>query len=174
MADTKTILKYLKVKALADRGDPGERDNARRILAKLTEDHPGIEADARRYQAEQEGEDPYPSGVWQGNGSHRSADHRPGAGNWEEIFNFARGVVNQAYDFAQTAANAYAGRILAEEYVESSTRSTRSGNVLISLKMSLPVYNQAGRLNYVQRQAFRQAMHEMLEEELDAMLGEDD
>lgn len=165
MPDTKTILKYLKVRALAERGDPGERDNAQRILNKLREDNPGIDSAAEQYKRKNENEEQTYSEVWPGNGQR--------SGNWEEIFNFAKGVVNQAYDFAQTAANAYAGKLLAEEYVETSTRSTRSGNVLISLKMSLPVYNQARRLNYAQREAFRRVMHEMLEEELDLMLGED-
>lgn len=181
MPDTNTILKYLKVKALADRGDPGERDNAARILKKIIAENPGIEWAAEQYEKQRDGvtDDPTrPSGVWPGEGAHPHAHpHHDGfsfGGNWEEIFNFARGVVNGAYDFANTVANAYAGRLLVERYVEPGTRSTRTGNVIISFKMTLPVYNQAQRLNLVQRQAFRQAMHELLEEELDIMLGDDD
>jgi len=167
MADLDAILKYLKVKALADRGDPGERDNAKRILKKLATENPGIEKAAAQYvkqqaQAEKEAtqpeepvrEKPFPFG-----------------GNWEELFNFARTAVNGAYDFANTVANAYAGRQLAEEEVEVVTRSSRSGNVLITFKMTLLAYNQAQRLNLAQKTAFRQVLHEQLAAELDEMLG---
>jgi hypothetical protein len=176
MPDTSTVLKYIKVKALADRGDPGERNNAARILKKIEAENPGIAKAAAQYlRQEQRDEDagtsdPYAAGTWPESGKSKS----PFSGNWEEIFDFARGVVNNAYDFAHTVANAYAGRLLAEEAVGSSTRSTRSGNVLISLKMTLTTYNQAQRLNLAQKQAFSQAMHEMLQEELDEMLGDTD
>lgn len=170
MPDTNTVLKYLKVKALAERGDPGEQDNAERILRKMEAENPGIGKEAAQHLRQTQRDegvnarDPYTS---------RSDERRSASnGNWEEIFNFARGVVNNAYDFANTVANAYAGRLLAEEAVSSSTRSTRSGNVLLSLKMTLTTYNQAQRLNLAQKQAFSQAMHEMLQEELDEMLGD--
>jgi hypothetical protein len=181
MPDTNSILKYLKVKALADRGDPGERDNAARILKRIVAENPGIEKAAARYLRQKEkeengGPDPYPTGFGAGSRSGaREVNPFTGlGGNWEDIFNFARGVVNNAYDFANTVANAYAGRLLAEDHVDASTRSTRAGNVHISLRMSLATYNHAQRLNMAQKEAFRQAMHEMLQEELDGMLGETD
>jgi len=176
MPFTSTILKYLKVKALADRGGHGERDNAARILSKMRADHPGIEEAAADYvngeKREENGGNPAPSGVWpkaDNSNTHRGFKF---GGNWEELFNFAQGVVNGAYDFANTVANAYAGRLLAEQYVRSSTKSSRSGNILITLRMSLAAYNQAQRLNAAQKQAFRQAMHEILEDELSEMLGD--
>lgn len=50
--DADLIRKYRAVKALADTGSPGERENAGRILAKLEERYPGIgaaaKADAKR------------------------------------------------------------------------------------------------------------------------------
>jgi len=176
MPFTSTILKYLKVKALADQGDPGERDNAARILRKMRADHPGVEKAAAAYlkgkEREENGGNPAPSGVWpKANDPNTTRGFRFG-GNWEELFNFAQGVVNGAYDFANTVANAYAGRLLAEQYVRSSTKSSRAGNILITLKMSLAAYHQAQRLNAAQKQAFRQAMYEILEDELNEMLGD--
>ena len=45
--DADLIRKYRAVKALADTGSPGERENAARILAKLEERYPGIGAAAK-------------------------------------------------------------------------------------------------------------------------------
>lgn len=45
--DADLIRKYRAVKALADTGSPGERENAARILTKLEERYPGIAAAAR-------------------------------------------------------------------------------------------------------------------------------
>ena len=167
MPASSDILKYLKVKALAERGDPGERDNASRILSRLEESHPGIKQAAERYQRQQEKDEtpePAPSG-W--------PDSSP-RGGWGDVFNFVRTAATEAYGFAQTAANAYAGRALAEEYVETATRATRAGNVVVSLKMPLAAFNHARRMNLLQKQTFRQTMHELLNEELDTFLGEEE
>ena len=46
MLPEKVIVRYLGVKALAEQGAPGERDNARKILARLRKKHPGIKQQA--------------------------------------------------------------------------------------------------------------------------------
>jgi hypothetical protein len=172
------VQKYLKIKALAERGEQGERENAARILATMAKNHPGLDVHAERFAEEQNETpepDPFPSGVWPGNGSPSSnpADGSKFGGNWENIFNFARSAVNNAYDFASNMANAYLGRRVAEEYVETSTKFTKSNNVIISMKMSVSVYEYLDTLNTVQKQAFRQTLHEYLDEELDDLLGDD-
>jgi len=172
MPDSNVIIKYLKIKALAERGLPGERDNAARILKKTIADHPDIEKAAERFVKAQEAE----AKRARGEPAESTRDEKPFAfgGNWEELFNFARAAATSAYDFANTVAAAYVGRQLAEEQVDVATRSSRSGNVLITFRMTLLTYNRAQQLNVVQRQAFRQTLHQMLEEELDTMLGQED
>lgn len=180
MTPEKDILKYLKVKALAERGEPGERRAASRIMAKLEADNPSLARDAASYQRKQEQSSgdspppgqPHPAGVWPKEGA-AWGEHPPphGTGNWENIFKWAGAAFNQAYGFAETVANAVAGRQLAQE-ARATTKLSRSGNILITIRMPLWVYEQASNLNPVQQQAFRQAMHELLEEELDDFLGD--
>jgi len=163
MIDTKTLDKYLKVKALAEQGAEGERDNARKIAEKMEHSFPGIREQADRRKEEKEApapqwDDPQPQ-PWRG-------------GNWEELFNFARGFVNEAYGFANTMANAYVGTHLAERNVGPATRRTRAGNVVISFSMPFRAYQDASDLNGIQQTAFRQAMHEMLDAELDKILDD--
>jgi hypothetical protein len=98
MADTNTIIKYLKVRALAEEGAPGERDNAQRIKAKMEADHPGIAQKAEAYRLAEEGIAPPPS-----------TGHPFSRGNWENIFQFAAQATAAAYNFAQSAINAQFG-----------------------------------------------------------------
>jgi len=162
MIDAKTVDRYLKVRALAQGSSGAEADTAKGILSKMEKDFPGIKAEADRVSRERETppkpqwDDPQPQ-PWRG-------------GNWEELFNFARGFVNDAYDFANTMANAYVGTHLAQRNVTSATRRTRSGNAVISFSMPLRTYIQTRDLNGPQQQAFRQELHDMLDAELDKVL----
>lgn len=177
MASPEIIQKYLKVKVLAERGAPGERDNAARIVASMLKNHPGLDLEATAWERSQqtsEDPDPYPSGVWPGNEAKASeATESRFGGNWENIFNFARSAMNNAYDFASNMANAYLGRRIAEEHVETTTKFTRSNNIIISFKMDVAVYEYLDTLNAVQKQAFRQAMHEYLDEEITELIGDE-
>jgi hypothetical protein len=175
MATTEVIQKYLKVKALAERGAPGERDNAARIVASMLKTHPGLDQEAAAWERAQNGpeEDPLPSGVWPGEAEQTPSGDSKFGGNWEQIFNFARSAMNNAYDFANNMANAYLGRRIADEHVETTTKFTRSNNIIISFKMEVSVYEYLETLNTVQKQAFRQALHEYLDNELDELIGEE-
>lgn len=51
MTRDEAIAKARKVRALAERGDPGERDNAARMLAGLMEDHGLTDADLKEPEA---------------------------------------------------------------------------------------------------------------------------
>lgn len=157
MPDRSTIIKYLKVKALADRGDIGERDNAQRILEKMEADSPTLRRAADEF-------------LRQASGVPDPVQAPPG---WENIFNLMRAAAGTVFNFAETISQAYYGKIVAS-YVESSLRETRAGNIIIGLKMSAEVYEQAIGLNTIQRQAFRQALHQMLGAELDVLLGENE
>lgn len=155
----------MKVKALAERGASGEKENAKRILAKMEKDYPGLAKEAAKQAA--------PPSPAQEEPEKADGDERTGFGNWEYIFNFARSAVSNAYDFASSVANAYVGRSLAEGNVTLQVKVTKAGYVSMNIRMLLSVLQYAQSLNLVQRQAFRQVIHEMLDEQLDYMLGED-
>ena len=158
MADTNTIIKYLKVRALAEEGAPGERDNAQRIKAKMEADHPGLAQKAEAYRLAEEGIAPPPS-----------TGHPFSRGNWENIFQFAAQATAAAYNFAQSAINAQFGADLAEE-VRVYNRNTRSGRFVISFSMDRETYHQAQNLNPSQREMFRNELHELLDGQLDDLL----
>jgi hypothetical protein len=88
MSDSKTLSKYLKVRALAREGAPGERETAKRILEKMQDENPGIEAEAAAFEGAENVEaeptsDPF------------------GTGNWEQLFRFAAQAAGFAYSYAQ-------------------------------------------------------------------------
>jgi hypothetical protein len=190
--DKALVEKYLKVKALALRGSPGEKDNANRILKKLEADHPGISkaaADLLRKQAKEseqevEPERPKkpkpkkpkaPSGVWpkeeeETENPFESAVEDFTTGNWENLFRNVQAAFYGVYGFAENVAQAYAGKELANE-VEVETKMGKTGLIHLSLKLPLSVYNRAIQLNAIQRAAFRQTLHEYLDAQLDALFG---
>jgi hypothetical protein len=193
--DNNLIIRYLKVKALADRGSPGERENASRILARLQKAHPGIQAAARAYeqeekrnQEEQAAEAPAGAkeepkgppnpreagGYWSEANMGPSGPSGPfGAfGNWEDIYQYAQAAVNGVYNFAQTAANVALGRQVADE-VQVSTRVGRTGNLLLTFRFAISTWEAVTELNALQARAFREAMHELLDAELDRLFGDD-
>jgi hypothetical protein len=137
MADSKTLSKYLKVRALAREGAPGERETAKRILEKMQAENPGIEAEAAAFEEAENVEaeptsDPFSTG------------------NWEQLFR----------------VNAQYGAALAMR-VESYTRTTQAGRILVALRMDPDVFWEAHELNEAQQELFRQELHEMLDERLD-------
>lgn len=161
MYDEATIQRFLKVKALAERGVPGERDNAQRIMAEMERDYPGI-----RYQADLKSK-PQPTPT----SSHPQNHTSTSTGNWENIFQQFAGAAGVAYNFVQQASQAIMGAQLAQ-HVEHYTRIVKSEKVLIGLKMPQHIYWQAKKLNAIQIQAFRRSMHELLDRELNRMFNE--
>jgi hypothetical protein len=98
---------------------------------------------------------------------------RESTGNWENIFSWAQTAAQQAYGFAQTVGNTIAGRHLARSSVKGSVRVSRTNHVLISLRMPMETYEAAVTLNVLQLRAFRETLHELLDEELDAIFTSD-
>lgn len=190
--DQALIEKYLKIKALALRGSEGEKQNAKKILEKLEAEHPGLDKAASAYQrmkARQEGQEPEPetpkrkrkgkdapAGVWpkeweQAQEDIRQAQEDLRSGNWENIFRYAQAAFSGVYGFAENVSNAYAGRELAYE-VEPESKMSKAGTLNVMLKIPLKVYKQVNALNSMQKNAFRQTLHEMLDAQLDALFGE--
>lgn len=176
MPTDEQVQKYIKVKALADRGAEGERASASRILAKMRQDYPGIAQAAAAWEAKQSKDnEPEPPPEEQEIPLEWSDDDLESSSRWSNIFNFARAAMNNAYDFASHVANAYVGRQLAEENIECHTKSTKAGKIVITLKVPVTVYTYAVQsLNDVQKQAFRQVMHELLEDQIIELMGEEE
>jgi hypothetical protein len=168
MADLTTIMKYMKVRALAEQGVGGERANAQRKVAKMESENPGIREQAEAVLRAQRGEQTAPQ-------------HKPTTGNWETLFNgnwenwfaFAQQAANYAYQAAQTAVNAQYGAWLAS-HVSSYTRNTRSGRIIIGLRMDEDTCWQAQVMNTAQKELFRRELHQKLDEQLDAMLNQEE
>jgi hypothetical protein len=185
--DQAIIEKYLKVKALAIRGAPGEKDNAKKILQKLETEHPGIAKAAAAYLKKQAAAEaaeeappprpkkpkkPAPSGVWpkEDEDEEETNPFENFAGNWENLFKNVQAAFYGVYGFAENVAQAYAGRELAQE-VEPDVKMGKTGIISLTMKIGLSTYNRAIQLNTIQRNAFRQALHEQLEAQLDALFG---
>ena len=164
--DEATILRYLKVRALAERGSPGERDNAQRILAKLEAENPGLARAAEEYLRRKDREmrgdtsSPHPS---------EGPDRNPFGGTWEQIFKFAHTAYSQAAGFADVLVQGQRARELAHR-VRSETRVSKNNeNLLVVLKVPLDVYERAAGLSPVSREIFRRTLHDLLDAEFDAM-----
>jgi len=162
----KTILRYLKVKALADGGQDGEKDSARTILTRLEGQYPGIREAAAAYATRQEAPAREPVVPRQ-----RGPGWRSRVGNWEEIFRYAAGVYQTVQEVVEDVSDAYYGQTLAEEDVIFSG-GTRKENVFVRMKMSFETLHEARALNVMQQEAFRQALHAKLDGYLDSLLQE--
>ena len=183
----KMLQRYLKVKALAERGSPGEKENAQRILQNLQQRHAGIDRAALEYlrQADLRHQQARATGTAGATGAHTPApassqtvwgrwSTRARSGNWEEIFRYASGVyqtIQTAVDMIEEASEADLGTELAE-YVAMDGTSSRK-NLFIRVTFPKPVVSDARRMNLIQKQAFRQALHEEFDAFLGAVLGED-
>ena len=71
----------------------------------------------------------------------------------------------------EDVTDAYYGKELAENEVEASG-SSRNEAIFVRLKFPFWVVEEIRALNAVQKEAFRQAIHEKVETYLDAILGE--
>lgn len=189
----KLLERYFKVKALADAGAPGERDAARSILRDLEVKNPGLrEAAEAHVRAEtlRNAPDPFPS-AWPPNygqgtanssstragpvprsGPGTASDPRKATGNWEKIFQYAQGMYNTyeaVKDVVEDVAQAYYGKVLAEE-VEISA-GTRDRSIFIRLKVPFEIVTEARELNDLQKETFRQHLHDELDTYIDAILA---
>ena len=167
----KTLARYLKVKALAEHGVDGEKATAKRTLKKLQSRYPGIEKEAQELEARRAAArtankpNPSPS-------ARRGAGPFAGrAGNWEHIFRQAAGFYASVMDVVEEVADAYYGRVLAEDEVELSGRKVKD-NLYIRVKIPLSTVSEVRTLNGAQKAAFRETIQEGVETYLDAVLEE--
>jgi len=165
--DEKIISRYLKVKALADKGTEGEKKAANKILLRMEKKHPGVGAAAAKHQQEateapiaQGGGAAGPGGAW----SRMT-------GNWENIFQYAAGVYQTVQEIVEEVSDVLQGQELADEEVVWKAGASRKGFVYLSMRMSLDAMFEARELSPAQQEMFKQALHTELERYLDSLLA---
>ena len=182
----KTLERYLKVKAHADRGVSGEKEAALKVLAELEVKYPGIGRAAALHAAEKgrsgtglppngsvppEAPDPFPRAPQPPPSRRPAAQPDPGRsqGNWENIFRYAQGFYETVKEVVEDASLAQYGRNLAESEVEM-TAGNRDRAIFLRIKIPFDTVGEARDLNALQKETFRQAIHDMLDEYLDALV----
>jgi hypothetical protein len=177
----KDLEKYIRVKALADAGMPGERDNALRALHRMEEKIPGLRKQYEDWLVTQKTTAEPPS--WQpesGGAPPPAYDHADvhgggrGVFDWETFGRWAQNAASSAFHFAESVGQALYGRQLAAQHVSLKTKVSSTNHVLLTYRMAFDVYETACGLNELQQNAFRKALHEQLDQELDRILIPDD
>jgi hypothetical protein len=164
MADRNLVIKYLKVKALAEKGVRGERTNAQALLVRLEADNPGLKEAALEFikaealRANSNNGSSTPPGVWP----------KEQVGNWENIFRYASAAFSGAYHFAEVMQQVQIGYQLGS-HVKTGIKLTKAKSILITLEINSRTYGKIAALNPSQQRAFRQKVHELVEEQLDKL-----
>ena len=143
--------RFRAVDALAQRGEPGERDNAKRIVDRMEADNPGI----RRFAYPPEPTHAEPAA---GNGRGRP---------WERW----RDVASSTFDWASKVASevlaAEQARNLADEMCEIQIKSLSSGKWQMALRLDERDLRLAARnLSPIQKVQFVQHILSAMETEL--------
>ena len=179
----KTLERYLKVRALAERGEGGERTSASTILADLEKAHPGIAEAASAYARSKGRQGPLPTSgstpdPFPGRGAPPPRRPPPppppqqpsrNQGNWENLFRYAQGFYETVKEVVEDASAAQYGRTLAERDVDM-TAGSRDRSIFVRLKIPFDTVSEARVLNSLQKESFRKAVHDMLDEYIDAVL----
>ena len=156
------ISTYIKVKALAHWGSPGEKKVAALRLGELEQKYPGIKQAAQRRAS-------YPDA------EAKPTETQPtsplNTGNWENIFEHVRGFASTAYTVAQQVLETQYGNYVAD-HVTMRFNHTPLRGVTITTRMTPDVVDAIRGLNYAQRQAFRDDIHRHFDEQLDTLMEE--
>ena len=155
MPDSSTVLRYIKVRNLYRQVKGGEREAAKAAMNRIEAEHPGVEAEANRFEAQS---------VDGGNAASPAPQSSNGFG-WSDLQRAAADAFRTAQTFAQKVAASEVGVQLADE-VDADVKVTRQGNVHVVFKMDLDTLASMRELNAIQREAFIQALHEVLEVQL--------
>jgi len=172
MADYKLIIKYIKVRALAEKGSPGERDNAARMLRKLELEHPTLKNQVASFERKKnQAYDNTPSGVTP-KYPRKQGTVWPNInlGNWENIFQYAQTAVHTAYGVAEAYAKAQRGAALGE-YVTLGTKLSKQGDILLTFKISPGTYKEMLELDEAQKAMLKRELQLSLHDELTRLLG---
>lgn len=143
--------RFRAVDTLAQRGAPGERDNAQRIVAKMEADNPGI----RRFA--------YPPEPTPAEPATRNGRARP----WERWRDVASSTFDWVSNVASEVVAAEEARTLADEMCEIQIKSLSSGKWQMALRLDERDLRQAARkLTPLQKIQFVQHILSAMETEL--------
>jgi len=170
MADYKLIIKYIKVRALAQRGKAGEQDNARRMLRKLEMENPSLKAQVAAFERKQTSDNSPPGVTPKYSRQNRNVWPNINLGNWENIFQYAQSAVHTAYGFAEAWSHAQQGTWLADN-IELKTELTRKGEVHISFVIAPSIYRDIASLDESQKSVLKCRLQQQLGAELTRLLG---
>lgn len=143
-----TILRYLRVLALAERGVSGERENAKAVLERMEAEFPGIGEAARKFRAAAETQ-----------AKARGATMPSWAG---DLFRFLSEATRAVADTGR------AQRLLDE--VELDVKSRKRG-VVLEQRVSDGLVEALRELNPLQQETFRYGLHRLIDEQIDALFG---
>jgi hypothetical protein len=149
------LARFRAVDALAQRGSPGERDNAQRIVARMETEHPGIRAAAY----------PRPRSDTAQNATPNAETERP---RWRDRW---RDMASDAFDWAahvaQEVISANQARDLADEVCEIQIKHLSSGKWQMALRLDERDLRHAARnLTPLQKIQFVQHILSAMETEL--------
>lgn len=168
--EEKLLDRYLKVKALSE--DPGtssgERAAARRTLDRMEESHEGIARAAMQHQEKKSKAASASAPRAQTTTPKAPAGPTGIPGNWENIFRYAFGFAETVREVVTEVTEVQYGTELAEDFVDVQGKSRRDA-VHITIKLPHETLMEVQELNSFQKQAFRQAVHAMLEDYLQAI-----
>lgn len=174
MHDPRIFDRYLKVRALAEQGSDGEKFNAYRIQKGLEEAHPWLRVAYAQHKTPAPAPPPPPS---QAEGAQRQGpqareDEGPTGSRWGDIFGFAQDAFRRTREFVDAVNETATGFALADGLAIIS-RSTRSGNLVVSATLKEADLDELDTFNAMQRVAFRDRALARLREQLDMILGLD-
>lgn len=156
--------RYRAVDALAQRGAPGERDNARRIVERMDRDHPNIRAWAFPPQPA-----PEPTEWYESNRARQA-----GGAAWDRFRDAASGAFSWASKLAQEVMAAEQARSLADEICEVQIKALPSGKWQMALRIDRDeLLAAAENLTPFQKVEFVQHILGALEGELHEVLRGD-
>jgi hypothetical protein len=191
--EERLLERYLKVKALAERGDRGEKTAAGGILKQLEKKHPGIREAALALEASRTAPDPFSShssshGTAQRTAQRRSREpnqqgrhssyHQHGApegpsapgGNWENIFSYVSAAYDTVNQWSEILRAAEEGKEAAEEAEFEGYH--RKSVFFVRARFPRHHVHRIRGMNAAQKDAYRKALHEKLDVYISALLGE--
>jgi len=158
------IRRYIKVKALALGGAPGERDNAITILAAMEARHHGLREAANKYVRERARQRTAPP----------PSPPPKRRVHFEDILGGFAGFARGFSDFAEGIGNVVDGRRLAREVRVALRASNKSDSLILQFKIPQSTLTDAVELNPFQFQGFKEGLHAKLDEVLEEIFFDDE
>jgi hypothetical protein len=180
MIPEKMLVRYIKVRRLAEQGADGEKQAAQRVLTKLEKEYSNIRLEAKTWERLTEGEveDPEPpveepphwSDVY-----HRQQSEQRQA-QWRDKFSEWGQSASQAFSWvagmATNAFSAHEARTLAEEngYTRIQVRHNESGSITLNVRLTPELHNYLTALSEEQKAVYANTVGQRVAADLYGLL----